>query len=121
MCRAFKLALVVQDGGTSARALDLPTDTGCRIVVRWLDHGLARVTLDLERVPSEGLLEILARQYLLVLCHLQLELLLLPEHLINLLLLHLEHLDQGRFSLFVLPGGPLETNPCASLLLVPRW
>mgnify|MGYP006922976723 CR=1 FL=1 len=55
--------------------------------------------------------------------HLQLELLLLPQYLINLLLLHLEHVDQGGFYLFILlvpPCGPLETDPITALIPMAR-
>lgn len=40
---AFQLAVMLQDGGASARARDLPADARRCIVVRvmWQDHGLA--------------------------------------------------------------------------------
>ena len=76
-------------------------------------------------MPAQSLLERLTGQDLLVLSHLQLELLLLSEHLVDLVLLKFEHLDQSGLILFILVaiparttlGRPLEADPVAPLLL----
>ena len=79
-------------------------------------------------MPAQSLLERLTGQDLLVLGHLQLELLLLPQHLVDLILLKFEHFDQSGLILLLLMaictrtriavlGRPLEADSRAPLLL----
>ena len=101
---ALTLALVLQDWGAAPGGLDLAWS---RVVVRlWRHHeSLARITLNRDRMPAQGLLECLTGQYLLMLRHLQLKFLLLTKHLVDLVLLKFKHLYQGRLRLLSHPAA----------------